>query len=179
MLTQERLKELLNYDEETGLFTRKKALAAKGCSINKIAGCLTVRGYWKISIDKKQYTAHRLAWFYVNGCFPESAIDHINGIKTDNKISNLRLVTHSENLQNIYKSRKNNKTSKTLGVSWYKRDKKWQAEIQVNKKRIHLGRYDSLSEAKNAYLSAKNIYHISQIKPQELFLYEQLGHRTQ
>jgi hypothetical protein len=164
MLTQERLKELLHYDEETGLFKRIKAIPARGCSINKIAGCLTVRGYWKISIDKKPYAAHRLAWFYVYGYFPDLSIDHINGIKTDNKISNLRLVTHSENLQNIYAPRKNNKTSKTLGVSWFKRDKKWQAEIQVNKKRIYLGRYDSLSEAEDAYLNAKNIYHISKTK---------------
>lgn len=164
MLTQERLKELLHYDEETGIFRRKKGLAAKGCSINSIAGCLTVRGYWKICIDRKQYAAHRLAWLYVFGYFPEKLIDHINGNRIDNRISNLRTVTSSENLQNMHFSKSNNKTSKVLGVSWFARDKKWQSEIQVNKKRIYLGRYDSLEDAKNAYLEAKKIYHISHLK---------------
>jgi hypothetical protein len=164
MLTQERLKELFYYDKKTGFFKRVKGIASKGGSINNIAGCLTVRGYWKICVDGKQYTAHRLAWLYVYGNFPEGFIDHINRIKVDNKISNLRVVTRSENLQNIYKATKKNKTSGVLGVSWFKRDKKWQAEIQKNKKRIYLGRYDSLEDAKNAYLEAKKIYHISQTK---------------
>jgi hypothetical protein len=164
MLTQERLKELLHYDEETGLFTREKSIAAKGCLKGKVAGCLTVRGYWKIVIDRNQYAAHRLAWLYVFGQFPDGLIDHINRTKTDNRIANLRVITPSENLQNVYCNKSNNKTSKTRGVSWFKRDKKWQVEIQANKKRVYLGRYDSLDEAKNAYLEAKKIYHISPLK---------------
>lgn len=98
MLTQARLKELMAYDEGTGVFTRYKSVQRGGkqvsCTPNK-------DGYFSANIDRKTYVQHRLAWLYVHGAFPEGHIDHINRIKTDNRICNLRVVTAFESNQNI------------------------------------------------------------------------------
>jgi hypothetical protein len=165
MLTQKRLKELFSYNSETGQFTRIKALCGPVAKIGMIAGTLGGRGYIDIGIDGKRYKAHRLAWLYIYGEFPSNKlqIDHIDGSRTNNNIANLRIVTASQNLQNIKSAKSHNITSKILGVSWYKRDKKWQVEISINKKKLYLGRYSNLEEAKSVYLSAKKLYHISQI----------------
>ena len=165
MLTQKRLKELFSYNSETGQFTRIKALCGPVAKIGMIAGTLGGRGYIDIGIDGKRYKAHRLAWLYIHGKFPSNKlqIDHIDGSRTNNNIANLRVVTASQNLQNIKSAKSHNITSKILGVSWYKRDKKWQVEISINKKKLYLGRYSNLEEAKSVYLSAKKLYHISQI----------------
>ena len=165
MLTQKRLKELFLYNSETGQFTRIKALCGPVAKIGMIAGTLGGRGYIDIGIDGKRYKAHRLAWLYIHGEFPSNKlqIDHIDGNRTNNNIANLRVVTASQNLQNIKSAKSHNITSKILGVSWFKRDKKWQVEISVNKKKLYLGRYNDLEEAKSVYLSAKKLHHISQI----------------
>ena len=165
MLTQKRLRELFSYNSETGKFTRIKALCGPVAKIGMIAGTLGKRGYIDIGIDGKRYKAHRLAWLYVYGEFPSNKfqIDHIDGNKTNNTIEDLRVVTASQNLQNIKNAKSHNATSKVLGVSWFKRDKTWQVEISVNKKKLYLGRYSDLEEAKYVYLSAKKLYHISQI----------------
>ena len=161
MLTQSRLKELLHYDQQTGIFTRIKDACYKREYVGKVAGCLNKRGYLQIYIDGKIYTNHRLAWLYMNGEFPKNKlfIDHIDRNKTNNSYQNLRLATSAQNLQNKILARKDNLTSKILGVTWFKRDSKWQAEICVNKKRIFLGRFKNLEDAKNAYLEAKKIHH--------------------
>ena len=161
MLTQERLKELLHYDEETGVFTRAKAVCGTREPVGKVAGTLNKRGYFQICIDYKIYTNHRLAWLYKNGSFPDKGlhIDHIDRNKLNNSYSNLRVVTHAQNFQNRSNAKSDNLTSKTLGVCWYKRDNTWQAEIAVDKKRIFLGRFKTLEEAENAYIEAKKIYH--------------------
>jgi hypothetical protein len=100
-LTQERLKELLHYDPETGIFTN---LTQRGGHAKKgaVAGTKNSIGYVCIRIDYDQYRAHRLAWLYVYGEFPEKFIDHMNEIRDDNRIINLRLATHQENLHNIF-----------------------------------------------------------------------------
>ena len=97
MLTQSELKELLNYNPQTGIFTRKTHLN-KHCKINDIAGHKTKHGYVTINIKSKIYYAHRLAWLYVHGEMPKNVIDHINRIKHDNSAKNLRWVTASENI---------------------------------------------------------------------------------
>ena len=166
MLTQERLKELLHYDEETGIFTRAKAVCGKREYVGKVAGTLGKRGYHIINIDYKLYPAHRLAWLYMTGHFPEKglAIDHINEIKTDNSFKNLRVVTNQENTHNISKPRSSNKSTGVRGVTLNKRTNKYVVEIWANYKRYHLGTFDNLENAKNAYLDAKKIYHPSSIK---------------
>jgi len=99
-LSFSRLREVLYYDEETGIFmwkinTGKKRLAGK------IAGSKMVRGYWMICVDYVQYAAHRVAWFYVTGRWPPHQIDHINGVRTDNRFVNLRLATFKQNMRNV------------------------------------------------------------------------------
>lgn len=97
MLTQARLKELLTYDENTGVFTRIKSVQGSGYRVgNKPNGT----GYLPVCIDYKSYLQHRLAWLYVHGEFPDGHIDHINRVKTDNRLCNLRVVTDFENSQN-------------------------------------------------------------------------------
>ena len=156
-LTQERLKELLSYDPETGLFsnlTRRGVRAPKG----GVAGTKNHKGYIAILIDKKIYLAHRLAWLYVYGEFPEKTIDHINEIKDDNRIINLRSVTNSENQQNISILKITN-TSGFRGVSWNKKIKKWAATISINGKSSHLGSFNTAEEASEVYLKAKRKFH--------------------
>lgn len=98
MLTQDRLKELLHYDEDTGMFTWIVS-TARCVKVGDIAGSKNGKGYLHIMVDKRIYLAHRLAFLYVHGRFPEFT-DHINWIRDDNRISNLREVTQQENNQN-------------------------------------------------------------------------------
>lgn len=156
MLTQERLKELLDYDPETGVFTWK---VYRGGRIKKgeNAGWFNDEKYKHIKIDGKQYKAHRLAWLYVYGQLPVKDIDHINRDRADNRIRNLREVSNQQNSWN-QRVGKNN-TSGYTGVTWYKRINKWGAYIKVNYKRIHLGFYSTPEEANAAYVRAKAEHH--------------------
>lgn len=103
-LTPERLRELLEYDPETGKFTwlRNRAFKALG---GTHAGYLNSNGYLRITVDDVSYAAHRLAWLYVHGRWPDKTIDHINRNKQDNRIANLRDVTHSEQNYNSSRSK--------------------------------------------------------------------------
>jgi hypothetical protein len=157
MFTQERLKELLHYDPDTGLFTWIKSTNTS-IKINSVAGGKTSRGYTQIRADKKLYLARRLAWLYVYGNFPESFLDHVNEKPSDNRISNLRLATHQENGHNKSTPNKNN-TSGFLGVIWQKPNKKWLAQIRINGKRKHLGLFNTPEEASEAYKAAKRNLH--------------------
>lgn len=150
ILSQSRLQELLQYNEETGIFTWR--IHAGNRLSNSIAGSLCKRGYFDISVDGKNYRAHRLAWLYVYGNFPIGVIDHINGIKSDNRLVNLRDVTNAKNLLSFRKVSSNN-TSGFLGVS--KNHDGWRAEINVNVQKINLGTYPTKEEASIAYVAAK------------------------
>jgi hypothetical protein len=156
MITQERLKEILDYDPDTGLFTRK-AINNPNQKIGQIAGSRYDNGYVCIMVDNKLYKAHRLVWFYIHGVWPSKYIDHINGIRHDNRIDNLRECSKLENAQNI-KIPICNKSG-YMGVSWAKVSKKWKAQIKTNGKVIGLGYFDDPAEAHRAYLAAKAKYH--------------------
>ena len=156
MLTQIRLKELLNYNTETGIFTWIKSNF--GVTLFSNAGTINSHGYVKIKIDGKSYNASRLAFLYINGKFPNNQVDHINGIRSDNSYINLRDVTHSGNGQNKKIALSFNKT-KLLGVSFYKAGNNYQASIGVNNRKKHLGYFDTAEDAHNAYVIAKRIYH--------------------
>lgn len=155
-LTADRLRDLLAYDPDTGLFTWRRS---RGCvKVGAIAGTDNGRGYLKFALDKVHHFAHRLAFLYMTGRWPEGEVDHINRIKTDNRWTNLRDVTKSVNQQNrsLVKSRG---TSKLRGVCWYKRTNKWKAQINDNGKKIGLGYFHSEQEAYSAYIAAKKLLH--------------------
>ncbi len=103
------------------------------------------RGYRQGSILNSLYSTHRVVWAMTTGAWPEDDIDHINGVRTDNRIENLRAVTRAENLRNaaIYSTN----TSGVVGVSWHKAAGKWSAQITADGKKIHLGLFDDLEEA--------------------------------
>jgi hypothetical protein len=145
-LTQQKLKEWLYYNAETGVFTRLKH--KRKSLISKEAGFKDTCGYILIEFDNKRYLAHRLAWLYVYGYFPDNLIDHINSIKSDNRLVNLREASLNENQYNSKKP--HNNKSGVKGVSYHKMAKKWRAECSLNGKRIRLGLFQDIEDAKNA-----------------------------
>lgn len=155
MVTQERLKKLLNYDKDSGIFTwaKNRGRSSKG----SVAGHLSYNGYVYIKIDGKNYSAHRLAWLYENAQLSDLQIDHINRIRNDNRISNLREVTPLENQQNHSKHKTNK--SGIVGVHWCKRDQKWVAGISYKNKSITIGVFNTKEEAAEARTEAKAKYH--------------------
>jgi len=152
MITQERLKELLHYDATTGVFTRliqTSSNAKKG----SIAGSLSKQGYVIIWINNEKRLAHRLAWLYVYGEYTVDGfeIDHINRIKSDNRISNLRLATRNQNRMNVDKAKNNSSGYK--GVCFEQQTQKWKSQIKHNGKSITLGRFSTKEDANKKYLS--------------------------
>lgn len=156
MLTQERLKELLHYDPDTGVFTWK---ASRGrVRAGSVAGSPDGgRGYIMIRIDGKKHLAHRLAFLYVNDAFPPAGVDHIDHCSTNNRLANLRLATQAENCKN---SRINiNNTSGYKGVTWDKSKGKWMAQARLNITKYYLGRYPTAEEASAAYEAFAKEHH--------------------
>ena len=155
MLTQAHLKSILCYSQETGQFTwidKPSKHIASGAQ----AGSKTKDGYWRIGIVGQQFKAHRLAWLYVTGEWPDNQIDHINGIKTDNRFCNLRVVTPAGNMHNRRKAHKGN-ASGFLGVSSH--HGRWKAEIRVGGKLQHIGYFSDAATAGAAYVKAKRELH--------------------
>lgn len=151
LLTQDYIHELMDYDPKTGFFQWKKK--RRGIQTGVFLGTDNGFGYKRISVLGKSYYAHRLAWFYVHGEWPDQ-IDHINGIRSDNRIKNLRNVNGQQNAQNKIKAQKNS-SSQILGVSWHKKAKKWQAHICVFKERKYLGLFEKIEDAEKAFNKEK------------------------
>ena len=156
MITQSELKELLDYNSETGVFTWLKS-TTKSVKVGSVAGGKNNRGYMRIGINKKRYLSHRLVWLYVYGYFPKYDIDHINNNPSDNRLCNLREATTPQNQHNVKMMKTN--TSGIKGVCFDKNRNKWMAQLQVNNKRIRLGRFDNLDDAKLAIENARIKYH--------------------
>lgn len=155
ILTQTRLRELMHYDPDTGVFTRKVKI--KGQHVGRIVGTSGTRGYLQCTVDGKPYKLHRLAWLYIYGKWPTHQIDHINHNTADNRLVNLRDVTCAHNHQN--RARHTRSSSGYLGVTWHKRDQRWQAHIELNEKPYYLGSYKELSDAVSARIAAEREYH--------------------
>ena len=153
MITQKELKELLHYDPETGVFMW--VVLRQGVRNGGVAGSMSY-GYIRIKVKGRSYQAHRLAWLSIHGKWPKEQIDHINHIRDDNRIENLREATNQENQRNA-SMKKNNKSGIT-GVYWYKRDNKWLAYIMTGGKLINLGYFTDKFEAICARKSAEKKY---------------------
>lgn len=154
-LTQIRLKELIDYNPDTGVFFWKKA---RGCAQkDSLCGSISKSdGYRYIRVDTKSYTASRLAHLYMNGYFPEHEMDHINRVRGDNRWCNLRHVTHQCNVRNSG-IRKDNMSGIT-GIWWDKNRNKWYVRIDVSGKTIHIGRYENKKDAAKARWDAEVKY---------------------
>jgi hypothetical protein len=154
-LTMERLKEVLEYDAETGAFVWLKNLRQRRLPDGS-AGTNGARGERKIVIDQKSYLAHRLAWFYVHGVWPTKEIDHIDGNPANNRIANLRDVSRAMNAQN-WRTASANNTHGVFGVT--KVNRRYRAKLTVDGKSRHVGYFDTPEEANAAYIQAKRTYH--------------------
>ncbi len=155
MITQKYLKEILIYDKETGDFFWRKKMG-KMLPLTKAGTVNVVHKYVCIGINGKKYRAHRLAWIYETGEHPKQEIDHINGIRWDNRFCNLRDVSPGQNQQNRTKANRNN-SQKLLGA--YRQNNKFISVICVNRKQIYLGVFNTPIDAHNAYLEAKRNLH--------------------
>lgn len=153
-LTQEHLKSLLTYNPDTGDF-RWRVNCGTRAKAGALAGAKNSEGYIHIQICRRKYRAHRLAWLYTFGYCP-AEIDHINRAKDDNRIANLRSVTHAENGQN--QKRPSNNTSGHIGVDYHKRSQKWRARIKIDGKLKDIGYFTTVEEAAAARKNAEPAY---------------------
>lgn len=149
-LTQKRLKEVVRYNKQTGLFYWK--VSTGKAKRGEVAGHTDSKGYTKVSIDGVKYFAHRLAWFYVYGTWPTQNIDHKDLCRNNNRLSNLRDVGQSINGLNG-PLRRNNSSGYT-GVSYDARRRTWVAYVHRAHHKKHLGAYKNLAEAVEARRSA-------------------------
>lgn len=139
-----RLRSILSYDEVTGIFSRNGEILTPPLS----------RGYAVVYFDGVQYMAHRLAWYFVHGYWP-FIVDHINGIKSDNRLSNLRVLTNSENIRAGWGNRE---CGRIRGVAKHTYLDKWRAYISVEGRRFELGLFPTRKEAEVARRSAEFKY---------------------
>lgn len=140
-----KLNDLFEYNSCTGDLKWKISPSAN-VKAGDVAGCKNGRGYVRVSLKGKLYVAHRIIWELINGEIPEGMeIDHINSVPDDNRIENLRLVTHVENCRNQKQQCNNN--SGITGVSWHKASGKWLAFIHKKEKKIYLGCFDCIEDA--------------------------------
>lgn len=162
-VTQGKLRELLTYDPSTGVFTRRVKTSNRA-TVGKKLGTTDSRGYHQIRVLGRLYLAHRLAWMYTYGEWPAGQVDHINRDKVDNRASNLRVVTHSENSQNT--GLRSNNTSGHKGVTWVESKQRWIAQI-VHQKHIFLGAFIDQYEAVVARKTAEVLLYtkIQRAKP--------------
>lgn len=147
-LTQERLKELLDYDPETGIF-RWRVYRSYRAKAGDVAGCAS--DYIRICVDHVDYLAQRLAWLYMTGQWPSAFIDHKDGDRFNNRWSNLRDVPVAGNAEN--------RAHPSLGVSWSAQRRKFVAQIKHDGRSRMIGRFDTFEEARAAYLAEKRAHH--------------------
>lgn len=155
--TQEQVHSLFSYDPETGILFRK-VTTNRNALAGEPAGWINNHGYLNIKIDRRTYKVHQIVWLYVYGIWPVGVIDHINQIKTDNRIANLRDTTVQIN--NINKSVRKDNTTGIPGVTWRERDKLFYAACRRDGKQNYLGSFKSAQEALAAVNKFKQEYEI-------------------
>jgi hypothetical protein len=155
-LTAARLREVIHYDQLTGICTMLVSTAYR-VPVGRVVTPPANGDYMRVQIDGVRYKVHRLAWLYCHGSWPTHTVDHINGDKTDNRLSNLRDVPHQTNVQNKRRAFASNKSG-FLGVSLHGSGK-WAAALRNNGKTVHVGLFETAEEAHSAYLKRKRELH--------------------
>jgi hypothetical protein len=150
--TRPEVAEKLNYDPATGVFTWKVDHLPH-VRVGDVAGTIDAQGYRVISVLGKRHKAHHLAWLLMRGEWPKSEIDHKNRDRADNRIENLRVVSHAENTHNI------SPRNRGLPTGVYRKGRGYYAQIQVANKPKYLGMFDTAKLAEGAYLAAKKRFH--------------------
>jgi hypothetical protein len=153
-VTVERLKEIFVYKPESGLLTNR--ISFNNRIAGRKVGTIGNDGYLRCCVDQITMLVHRVVWAIHEGRWPLSEVDHINGIRSDNRLINLREATRAQNKQNMRKPRKDN-TSGFLGV--FLSGKSWVSMIEVDGRKVYLGRFSTPEEASRAYLEAKARLH--------------------
>ena len=156
-LTHDRLLELLHYDSESGIFTRRITTSSRSIA-GQMAGSIKKDGRIRITLDSTEYLANRLAWFYVYGVWPSNYIDHEDGNPSNNRLDNLRDVSPAGNSQNKRKATASNKSG-FLGVETEAKRNAFRAVITVNGKKKFIGRFKTPELAHAAYLDYKREFH--------------------
>lgn len=157
-LTADRARALLNYDETTGLLTRRISLS-HSARVGDVAGYAhPTKRYIYVFVDGRRYFAHRVVWLMCVGQWPVGQVDHINGDRIDNRLGNLREVDNRMNGQNKHVPKQGN-TSGLLGVSWMTQAGKWRAQIKTEAGMLYLGLFTDKFVAHEAYLTAKRLHH--------------------
>jgi hypothetical protein len=156
MITQSRLKQLLDYDPETGVFKWRESNSNRA-PVGSVVRGLSRGGYLRARLDGRLYYCHRLAWLYVYAKWPSEHLDHVNHNRSDNRLCNLREASNSENMQNRAGPTVRSTTG-TLGVGVMPGGR-FRAQIVVEGKNTYLGCFDSVEDAESAYLAAKARLH--------------------
>lgn len=156
IITQDYLRQILDYDPETGIFTWLKTMPPRGRK-GAIAGHTAKNGRPIIGLHQKLYYSYRLAWLYMTGAWPAKDLDHIDGNPANNRFANLRPCTMSQNQENLRKCRSSSKSG-VLGA-WPTPGGRWYSAIKASGKYMYLGNFDSAEKAHAAYLAAKRKYH--------------------
>jgi hypothetical protein len=153
MITQQRLKELFEYDPEEGRF-RNRFSRGRAREADE-AGSPSGHGYRKVAVDYERYYEHHLAWLYVYGEWP-SEIDHRDGDRSNNKIANLRMATRTEN---CFNAKRETGESGLRGAYREARYPKWYSKIQIGGRVTRLGTFDTAEEAHKAFMVAVEAHH--------------------
>ncbi|HFF2842541.1 TPA: HNH endonuclease signature motif containing protein [Stenotrophomonas maltophilia] len=152
-ITAQDVREKYDYNPDTGVFVFRA-----GKKAGMVCGAVHPDGYLLIAVKNKCQRAHRMAWLYVHGEHPAGEIDHINGVRDDNRIENLRVTDRRGNMQNLHGPKKNSRCS-SVGVSYRPKTGQYVARIQTVGGRLYLGCFRNELDASNAYQAAKKIYH--------------------
>jgi len=162
-LTQADLMRVLHYDPDTGIFSRAAPAGRWGhIPAGTVVGTADPVGYLHCVVNGTQYKLHRLAFIYMTGeSLPDDVeVDHVNGLKGDNRWKNLRPANHRQNQENRRRANRSaRRTSRYLGVYWHKGRGKWMARIKVNFRSRYLGLFTCEADAHDAYLRAKQQLH--------------------
>ena len=152
------LHEKLRYDAETGLLWFKSKKTKRSQGVDFQAGNIENRGYVSIGFQGRKYLAHRIIWKMLHKVDPSTDIDHINGVRDDNRADNLRLASKQQNRHNSQRQKRN--SSGIKGVGWNKAGKKWTARIQCNGVKVFVGYFKTAEEANTALTEVRKKYHL-------------------